>query len=320
MKFTVVLSRLPHLSGDVGRLSSWKKEIGEAVQAGEAVAVVGGEIVLSPAFGILVKKFVLPGEAVEIGEPVALLSGIPETFVTGDEAIPEPVAIRPPYVPGGPETVLPLSTGQRALQRHMARSLQESPHVYTVQRVDMSEVLRLSSRGPFDVLPFLIGATASALRQFPEFNAERIGETAVRHKEYVHIAVPIRRDDSTIAIPILRDADRKSIAVLAREWDELREAAQQGTLSTLQQRGATFTLSQTDALYQTPILHQPQSAILCVGAVERVPVAAGDFDVAVRPLCHLCLAHDARIAANEAAADFLAAIRQSLEEARFLFA
>jgi pyruvate/2-oxoglutarate dehydrogenase complex dihydrolipoamide acyltransferase (E2) component len=320
MKYTVILPRLRGLSGDIGLVSSWRKEIGEAVQAGEALAVVGGEEVTSPAFGILIKKVVLPGEAIEVGEPLAILSGVLEEFVSGAEAIPEPFAVRPPYIPGGPEEIIPLAPARQAVARHMARSMQESPHVITVQPVDMSEVMRLSAGIRIPVLPFVLSAAASALTQFPDLNAERIGYAEIRRKRYIHIAVPVRRADGTLAVPVLKDADRKSIRSLAREWEELRQAAETGILPPDAQRGATFTVAETAALYRTPILHQPQSAILSVGAVARVPVAMDDDTVSVRPVLHLCLAHDARVADGEIAAAFLTEIGRHLEEAQFLFA
>jgi pyruvate/2-oxoglutarate dehydrogenase complex dihydrolipoamide acyltransferase (E2) component len=320
MKYTVTLPRLRDLASDVGLVSSWRKEIGEAVQAGEVLAVIGGEEISSPAFGILTKKVVLPGEAVEVGEPLAILSGVPEEFVSGAEVIPEPFAVRPPYIPGGPEEIAPLPPARQAIARHMARSMQESPHVITVLPVDMSEVVRLSARAAIPVLPFVLSAAASALPRFPDLNAERVGYAEIRRKRYVHLAVPVRRTDGTLAVPVLRDADRKSIRSLAREWEELREQAEAGTLPPDAQRGATFTVRETPTLYQTPVLHQPQSAILSVGAVIRTPVAADDDTVTIRPVLHLCLAHDARVADGETASAFLAEVRHHLEEARFLFA
>jgi pyruvate/2-oxoglutarate dehydrogenase complex dihydrolipoamide acyltransferase (E2) component len=321
MKYTVLLPRVSGLTGDVGLVSSWRKEIGEAVQSGDILAVVGGAEVVSPAFGILARKVVLPGEAIEVGEPLAILSGVPEEFVTGAEAISEPFALRPPYIPGGPEEIVPLSPVRQAIARHMARSIQESPHVVTVLPVDMSEVMRLAARVGVPVLPFVLSAAASALKQFPDLNAERVGYAEVRRKQYVHIAVPVRRADERLVVPVLRDTDRKSIRSLAREWEELRAQAVAGTLSPDAQRGATFTVVEVaDALYQTPVLHQPQSAILSMGAVTRTPVAADDDTVTVRPVAHLCLAHDARVADGETAAAFLQEVRRHLEEARFLFA
>jgi pyruvate/2-oxoglutarate dehydrogenase complex dihydrolipoamide acyltransferase (E2) component len=325
MKYTVTLpTALSGLTSDVGIVSSWRKQIGEMVQPGEVLAVVGEAEVPSPAFGILAKKVVLPGEAIEVGEPLAVLSGVPEPLVTGQEKVPEPFAVRPAYVPGGPEEVQALSPVAQAVAQHLARSAQVSPHVFTVAAADMSEVVRLSAQTGAPPFAFVIHAVAGALVRYPLLNAQLVGEAEVRMKRYVHIGVARRTagGGGRLAAPVLRDADQKSLMTLGRELADFFAAADAGTLPPETQRGATFTVAEApgDVLYQTPILHQPQAAQLSVGAVVRLPVANADDTVKVRPLAHLCLAHDARFVDGDTAAVFLSDVKHGLEDARFLFA
>jgi pyruvate/2-oxoglutarate dehydrogenase complex dihydrolipoamide acyltransferase (E2) component len=331
LKYTVTLPPLPGATSDVFLVTEWRKEIGEMVAAGDTLAVLrAGDTsaetpVPSPAFGILSRKVVLAGEAIETGEPLAVLAGVPESLLTGEERVPDAFAARPPYVPGGPEEVVTLTPTQRAVSEHMSRSAQASPHVYTFTAVDVGEVLRLAARIEADLLPFVVGAVASALTRHPEVNAERTGEGQVRRKRYVHIGVALRTDAGELSVPVVRDADRKSVRALAREVAALIEQARAGTLPPDALRGATFTVSAeggaaaTGVRIQTPILHQPQAALLRLGTVERTPVAVSEDRIEARPVLHLCLAHDARVVPDGAAAAFLADVKAELEEARFLF-
>lgn len=327
MKFTVVLPPLDGEESDVGIVSAWKREIGDFVAEGETLALVrsGGQesAIPSPAFGILAKRYVLAGEAVEAGEPLALLSGVPVALATVRETIvPAGFAGPPRYLPPGPEEVVTLGAREQALARHYARSASETPHVYTTVQVDMGEVLGVCNRTKLlTSLTCVVAAVASALTRFPALNAQGVGEDQIRRKRYIHIGIARRGTAEALMVPVLRDADTKSVASLAREiatFDTLIEA---GTLPPDAQRGATFTLAETahGAVWQTPLLHYPQAAFLSLGATFRVPVALADDTLTVRPVMNLCLAHDARLVNGEEAAAFLADVKRELEEARFLF-
>jgi pyruvate/2-oxoglutarate dehydrogenase complex dihydrolipoamide acyltransferase (E2) component len=110
----------------------------------------------------------------------------------------------------------------------------------------------------------------------------------------------------------------------ARTIADLTNRARTNTLLPDEVRGATFTVTQATAsdgiIWQTPIIHQPQAAMLSIGSVTRTPVALEDDTVVVRPVLHLCLSHDARIVDGDTAGQFLAAVKRGLEEAQFLFA
>jgi pyruvate/2-oxoglutarate dehydrogenase complex dihydrolipoamide acyltransferase (E2) component len=265
---------------------------------------------------VLTKKSVLAGEAVEAGEPVAVLGGVPAPL---SDLAPEPLAVPPTYVPAGPEQIYQLSRIERALAEHHARSLRDTPHAHAVTIADVSEALRYitkAGRGEtvsgapetLTLLPFVLCAVATSLTRFPELNAQRTGETEVRRKQYVHLGVETRHRNGTLAVPVLRDVDRKSVLAVSREWSRLQMRIANGTPSPDDVSDATFTVSHTPTvLYRTPILHHPLAGHLCFGK-------------AVNDQIYLCLAYDASIVGGDAADAFLSDAADGVSEARFLFA
>jgi pyruvate/2-oxoglutarate dehydrogenase complex dihydrolipoamide acyltransferase (E2) component len=246
-------------------VTGWKKEIGEVVELFESIATVRiGETehsVRSEKVGVLFKKCILVGEAIELGEPLAVLAGVAEP-------------------------VSDIAWHALPLAAHHAASLRVAPHVYTTLDVTLSELHRLREKAALiSLIPFFIAAVAAALREFPALNGG--------HRE-INIAL---FEDT--AVPVVFQADQKSVLHLSRELQ---------TLPKTNPRGATFTI--TDGLgqarTQTPVLHQPQVGHLFLG---------GD----ARDNATLCLAHDARFVGNFEAMHFLQAVRKSLEEAQFLF-
>lgn len=338
MRFTVVLpAGLAETGTDVFTLVAWRKQIGDLIQQGETLATVKSldsgtanrEIeVPSPVFGILARKSVLEGDGIESGEPVGVLSGVPEPLQS-PHATPA-VFAAPVYVPSGPEETVTRSAAEQLLSLHNARSLRTSPHVTTVTTVNLGEVMRLRHRVAaglteregitLDILPFVLSVVGAALLQYPLLNVQLGGKgDEVRLRRYVNLAFTAHG-----AVPVIRSPETMSILGLARTVADLKARAVTHSLRADEVRNATFTVMEaTDLagiLWQTPIIHQPQSAILSIGATVKTPVVLEDDTIAVRPVLHLCLAHDARIVDNETAGQFLAAIKHGLEEAQFLFA
>ncbi len=322
MKYTVTLPAhlLPaSVSPLVASVERWEKSLGQAVMLGDALVTLrAGEtlfVVPSPAFGVLTKKCVLAGEAVEAGEPVAVLGGVSAPL---SETVPEPFAAPPAYIPAGPEDIYTLSPVERALAEHHTRSLRDTPHTHTVAVADVCEALRYIARTErgetvsgvpetLTLLPFVLCAVAASLLRFPELNAERTGDAEVRRKRYVHLAVETCDPNGVLTVPVLRDVDRKSVLAVAREWDHLRSRIAGGTLATDDVSGATFTVSHTPTvLYRTPILHHPLAGHLCFGKT------VGDQ-------IHLCLAYDAAIVPGGASESFLSDVADGIAESRFLF-
>jgi pyruvate dehydrogenase E2 component (dihydrolipoamide acetyltransferase) len=323
MKHTVTLPA--HLfpapvSPLVATVERWEKSLGQAVMIGDGLVTLraGDElfVVPSPAFGVLTKKSVLAGEAIEAGEPVAILGGVAAPLV---DVILEPFAAPPAYIPAGPEEIHVPSPWEQALAEHHARSLRDTPHAHAVTVADVSEASRYiakAARGEtvsgapesLTLLPFVLCAVAASLSRFAELNAQRTGEAEIRRKRYVHLGVETRHPDGLLAVPVLRDIDRKSVLTVAREWAHLQTRIATATLTPDDVSGATFTVSHTpNILYRTPVLHHPLAGHLCFGKTAANQV-------------HLCLAYDATMISGEAAELFLADVADGLAEARFLFA
>jgi pyruvate/2-oxoglutarate dehydrogenase complex dihydrolipoamide acyltransferase (E2) component len=345
MRFTVVLpAGLADTETDVFTIAVWRKEIGDLVQQGETIATVksphnensGNEInVVSPAFGILARKFVLEGDGIEVGEPLGVLTGVPESVTPAANAAASNGFTTVPYIPGGPEEAVPRSATDQLLALHNARSLRTAPHVTTAAIVNLREVMRLRERVAaslteregivLDVLPFVLSVVGAALMEFPLLNAQlREKNEEIRLRRYVNLAFTVPTNDELPSAPVIRSPEKMSILGLARTVADLTARARTNTLLANEVRGATFTVTQVPAtsgiLWQTPIIHQPQAAILSIGTASRTPVALEDDTVVVRPLLSLCLSHDARIVDGETAGLFLAAVKRGLEEAQFLFA
>ena len=222
-------------------VKSWHKNLGEAIYAGDILVnlVAGSEKeeipLLATQFGVLVKKCILPGEAIEYGEPVAILSVSPNLFAD----IKTPTTA--PYIAQGPETI---HTPQR-FARHHTYALLNIPTVVTQIAFDPAEILRLATKTEGNILPFVIAAVAAQLKLFPMLNAQWLSEKEVRYKENVHIA---------LEKGVLSFADTKSVAQIAREVREPNASFP-----------PTFTLtdlSQSRIGYQTPVFHLPQVAHL----------------------------------------------------------
>lgn len=323
MKYTVTLAAhlLPEtVSPPIATVERWEKSLGQAVMLGDGLVTLraGGKlfVVSSPAFGVLTKKSVLAGESVEAGEPVAILG---EVSAPISAPVPEPFAALPDYIPAGAEDVRLLSRREIALAEHHTRSLRDTPHSHVVTIADISEALRYiakTGRGEtvsgvpeaLTLLPFVLCAVAASLIRFPEINAQRTGDSEVRHKRYVHLGIETYRTDSTLAVPVLTDVNRKSVLSVAREWNQVQDRITQGTLTSSDVSGATFTVSHTpNVLYHTPILHHPLAGHLSFGKTIGNQV-------------YLCLSYNAAIISGNAAEAFLSDVADGITEARFLFA
>jgi pyruvate dehydrogenase E2 component (dihydrolipoamide acetyltransferase) len=217
----------------------------------------------------------------------------------------------------------PLSRLQQTIGRRMAESKAQAPHFYLTMRADMTEALALRGRlnaevgeggARISINDLIVKAVAGALRDFPIFNASFAGEYLTLHREIgMCIAVAI---EEGLVTPVLRGADRKSLAEIAQESAALVERTRAGKNRPEDYEGGTFTLSNLgmyDVDTFVAIINPPQAAILAVGAVARIPVYQGETLVP-RSLLSLTLSTDHRIADGATAARFLSTIRRALEQ------
>jgi 2-oxoglutarate dehydrogenase E2 component (dihydrolipoamide succinyltransferase) len=224
-----------------------------------------------------------------------------------------------------------MSPLRRLVAEHMVMSKRVSPHVGTVAEIDMGGVARVRDAHKNDFresygfglsyLPFVAAATVHALREYPQLNASVL-EEAIVEKNDIHMGVAVETDKGLI-VPVVRHADRLSLAGLAQAVEDLSTRARTKRLSADELKGGTFTLSNPGRhgnLYGFAIINQPQVGILRMGEIVKRPVVvtvAGQDSVAIRPVMHLALSYDHRAVDGAPANAFLFRVRELLEEAEF---
>jgi 2-oxoglutarate dehydrogenase E2 component (dihydrolipoamide succinyltransferase) len=213
----------------------------------------------------------------------------------------------------------------------MVFSKHTSPHVGTVAEVDMGAVfyVRDAHRRAFreangfslTFLPFIVHAAVRALREYPRLNASVL-EDAIVEKRDIHIGIAVETEKGLV-VPVVRHADRLSLAGLAQAVEDLAHRARSKRLSADELKGGTFTLSnpgRNGNLYGFAIINQPQVGILRIGEIVKRPVVrtvGGDDAIVIRPIMHLALSYDHRAVDGAPANGFLSRIRQLLEEGEF---
>jgi 2-oxoglutarate dehydrogenase E2 component (dihydrolipoamide succinyltransferase) len=227
---------------------------------------------------------------------------------------PEPAAATEGTVPPVASRTEPLSIMRRQIAEHMVRSLREAAHCTTVVEVDMSAIE--AARGELSYLPFVARAAVRALRRHPRLNATIDGDAITTHDD-VHLGIAVSLGDEGLIVPVVRDAHKLSHEGLAERIADLAQRARSKRLQPDEVRGGTFTITNPGrfgALLATPIINQPQVAILDLEAVVRRPVAVEGDAIAIRPMAHLCMSWDHRALDGALAARFLSTVRKSLEE------
>jgi 2-oxoglutarate dehydrogenase E2 component (dihydrolipoamide succinyltransferase) len=257
-------------------------------------------------------------------------AGSTPAVAPGDEPAPKlaPLHIESPYrgdedagTPGdlGGDVAQPLSRMRRAIGEHMLRSLQTAAHCTTIVEVDMARVERARAELGVSYLPFVARAVIGALREFPILNATLDGETLTRHRD-VNLGIAVSLGEHGLIVPVVQRAQELSVEGLAARISELAARARGGELTPDEVRGGTFTITNPGAfgaIAATPIINQPQIAILDLEAVVKRPVViddgAGGDAIAIRPIANLCLSWDHRALDGALAAQFLSAVRRHVE-------
>ena len=224
----------------------------------------------------------------------------------------EEPAAEPP-APGSRE----LSVMRKQIAEHMVRSLRTAAHCTTIVEADMSRIE--AARGRLSYLPFVARATIDALREHPSLNATLEGEMLTVHDD-VHLGIAASLGDEGLVVPVIRNAHELSHEGLAVRIRDLAERARAKRLLPDELSGGTFTITNPGAfgaVLATPIINQPQVAILDLEAVVKRPVvvtdAAGGDSLAIRPMAYLCMSWDHRALDGAQGARFLAAIKDHLE-------
>jgi pyruvate/2-oxoglutarate dehydrogenase complex dihydrolipoamide acyltransferase (E2) component len=228
-----------------------------------------------------------------------------------EEAPPTPIP--QPVQPGGRE----LSVMRKRIAEHMVRSLRTAAHCTTIVEVDMSRIETL--RGRYSYLPFVARATIDALREHPQLNATLDGDLLTVH-EPVHLGVAVSLGEDGLIVPVIRNAHEFSHEGLAGRIKDVAERARNKQLAPDEVSGGTFTITNPGAfgaLLATPIINQPQIAILDLEAVVKRPVVVTDGEgrdsIAIRPMAYLCMSWDHRALDGALAARFLSTLKRLVE-------
>lgn len=242
----------------------------------------------------------------------------------------EPAPARPPSPPAPAievwpgDEVIEATPMRRQIAEHMVRSVQTAPHVTTWMEVDMSEVVafREAHKAAFEeregfslsYVPLVLSVVVDALREHPDVNAVWDNGRIIKRRA-INIGMAVALEGGLV-VPVLKNADELNLTGLARAANDLVSRARAGQLTPDDVSGGTFTLNNPGALgsvASTPILVQPQAAILSMEAIVRRPVVVGDM-IGIRPMMNLSMSIDHRILDGLAATRFLASVKRRLEE------
>ena len=231
-----------------------------------------------------------------------------------------------------PGSVIPHTPVRRSIADHMVRSKQISPHVSTVMEADLSRVVahRQANKAVFNrdgvnltFTIYFLAATVQALKNVPQVNASWSEEGVILHKD-INIGVAVSLGAEGLIVPVIKQADQRSLLALATALNDLAGRARGRKLKPDEVQGGTFTITNhgvSGSLFATPIISQPQAAILGVGAIQKRVVVlevpdpvGGVLDAfAVRPMVYLSLTFDHRMLDGAVADAFLGTIVQTLE-------
>lgn len=236
---------------------------------------------------------------------------------------PAPTVPAAPVPAGARVQVVPMSPIRKKTAEHMVLSKRTSAHVSTVFEIDMTRVdqLRQKHKAAFEergvrltYTPFVLKAVVDALKAFPVLNASIEGDTIVYRKD-VNLGLAVALDWGLI-VPVIHHADEKNVLGLARAVNDLADRARSKKLKVEEVQGGTFTVTNPGvfgSLFGTPIINQPQVAILATGTIEKRPVVRDDA-IAIRTMSYFCLTFDHRLVDGADADRFMALVKKTLQE------
>ena len=237
-----------------------------------------------------------------------------------------PAPAAPPPMPRAqaPQArVEPMSIMRTKIAEHMLASKRTSAHVTTVHKTDLTKVAKLRDRHKAEFqqrygysltyLPFVIAATVEAIHEYPILNASIEGSNIIYHNE-INIGIAVALENGLI-VPVIRNADEKNVLGLQRSIVDLATRARSRQLKADEVQGGTFSITNFGSfgsVFATPIINQPQVAILGIGAVEKQPVVIDDA-IAIRSVAYLALTFDHRLIDGALADQFTGKVKSILE-------
>ena len=223
---------------------------------------------------------------------------------------------------------VPMSRLRQTIAKRLKDAQNNAAILTTFNEVDMFQLIETrneykeSFESKYGVklgfMSFFVKACITALKEIPDVNAE-IQDNKIIYKNFYNIGVAVGTDQGLV-VPVLRDADKKSIIEIEKEIFELGNKARSGKLSIADMQEGTFTVSNGGvygSLMSTPILNPPQSGVLGMHKIEKRPIVIDD-EISIRPMMYLALSYDHRIIDGKAAVTFLVRVKESLEDPRRL--
>ena len=282
---------------------------------------MGGRITRDDVLRYVEQRSAPPPAAAATPPPTEAAQPPAETAAPQTAAATAQPAAAPPS--GADEELRPVSPVRRMIAEAMVRSVNQIPHAWSAVEADVSGLVarRSSLRDrfqeqegvPLTYLPFVIQAVVEGLRRYPTLNASWGGDHIIV-KRRINLGLAVAAA-SGLVVPVIHDADRLSLAGLARAVHDLSERARANRLTLPEVQGGTFTLNNTGALgsyVSGPIINYPQAGIITTEAIGKRPVVVNDA-IAIRSMMNLCLSFDHRINDGAEASGFLAAVKQRLE-------
>jgi pyruvate dehydrogenase E2 component (dihydrolipoyllysine-residue acetyltransferase) len=254
--------------------------------------------------------------------PVPVPSSVPEPQRQAPAAAGPAM---PATMPGAPPAmrVEPMSIMRQKIAEHMTFSKHTSAHVTTVHKCDMTKVAKLREKlkGSFQAqygfgltfLPFMVRAACAALREYPLVNASIEGTNIIYHRD-INLGIAVALENGLI-VPVIRNADEKNIVGLQRSIVDLATRARSRQLRPDEVTGGTFSITNFGSfgsIFATPVINQPQVAILGIGAVQKEPVVIEDA-IAIRSTAYLARTFDHRLIDGALADQFTAKVKSILE-------
>jgi pyruvate dehydrogenase E2 component (dihydrolipoamide acetyltransferase) len=243
---------------------------------------------------------------------------------TGGMAVP----LSAPQAPLAPPQVVPLSRMRAIIAERMVESMRISPHVHTVYKVDMTRIVKIREREKagfertngvkLTFMPFIAAAVVEALRKHPIVNAS-LADGAVHYHQNINLGIAVALEWGLI-VPVVKEAESLSFLGLARTIADLAERARTKKLKPEEASGSTFTLTNSGVFgdeFSTPIINQPESAILAISGLKKeavvLPDAEGNDTIAIRSMQHFTLGFDHRTIDGADACRFMLELKKTLE-------
>jgi len=298
-------------TGAGGRIT---KEDIEAVIAAQSTPAIAAPVAAAPS----------PARTVVPPPPPAPVAAPGAPAVHGAQFLPAlQLGVPRERIYFGNYEVQPLSVMRQKIAEHMVASKHVSPHVYSVDEIDMTKIaaIRAKAKAEFEqryetkltFMPFFVKAAVAGLRAYPTLNASLDGTNIVLHKE-INIGMAVALDWGLI-VPVIKNADEKNLLGIQRNLNDLAERARTKKLKPEEVQEGTFSITNPGVfggLFGLPVISQPNVGILGLGAIEKRPVVIDDA-IAIRSMCYVTLSYDHRVVDGAIAHQFLHKVKETLE-------